>query len=186
MLDAVRFEPLVLRCGARESFEIAARVQALPSPVGRREQGHGDFFPDRRASPVVIVVERMREDVIAEVAAVALQFAVGQRFISAHERARDAAARAAFAQSVLHRLHLHVVPVGPERRENPAVVRHVAIPVGCALPDAHCRKMGRPQRGDVPLVDAVIGNPIQANLAARPRLHARPLDAKVEILRFAW
>jgi len=39
---------------------------------------------------VVVVVERMSEDVVAEVAAVALQFAVGQRFISAHELARDA------------------------------------------------------------------------------------------------
>src|SRR6266568_9681087 len=40
MLDAVGFEPLVLRCGAHESLEVAARMQALPAPVRRREEGH--------------------------------------------------------------------------------------------------------------------------------------------------
>ena len=185
VLDAVRFEPLVLRSGSDEAFEVAARVKALPSPVGGGEQGHGDFFPDRRATPVVVVVERMREDVVAEAAAVFLQLPIGQRLVAAYRLSSDPAARSALAQAVLHRLHLHVVPVGPERGENPAVVRHVAVPVSGAFPDAHRRKMGRLQRGDVPLVDAVVGDPVQADLAARPRLHARPLNAEVEILRFA-
>src|SRR6266852_8576635 len=66
VLYTVRFEPLFLRRGPSEAFEVAARAQALPSPVGGGEQGHGDPFPDRRATPVVIVVERMREDVVAE------------------------------------------------------------------------------------------------------------------------
>src|SRR5256885_16538416 len=127
----------------------------------------------------------MREDVIAEVAAVALQFAIAQSFVSAHEFARDTAARTALPEAVLYRLHLHVVPVGPERRENPAVMRHIAIPVGRALPDAHRREMRRLERTDVPLVAAVLGDPVQADLAARPGLHARPLDAEVEVLRLA-
>src|SRR2546425_2226418 len=115
VLDAVRFEPLVLRSGSDEAFEVAARVKALPSPVGGGEQGYGDFFPDRRATSVVIVVERMREDVAAEVAAVFLQLPIGQRLVAAYRLSGDPAARAALAQAVLHRLHLHVVPVGPER-----------------------------------------------------------------------
>src|SRR5690606_5905325 len=33
VLEAMAFEPLLLRCGAHEAFEIAARVQALSAPV---------------------------------------------------------------------------------------------------------------------------------------------------------
>src|SRR5947208_3618735 len=36
VLDAVDFEPLVFRRGAQEAFEIAARMQPLPAPVGGR------------------------------------------------------------------------------------------------------------------------------------------------------
>src|SRR5712671_2871228 len=102
MLDAVGFEPLVLRGGAHESLEVAAWMKALSAPVGGGEQRHGDFFPDRRAALVIGVVERVREDVIAEVAAVALQLLVGQRFVPAYPLAGDAAARTALAQAVLH------------------------------------------------------------------------------------
>ena len=109
---------------------------------------------------------------------------VGKRLVAAYQLARHARARAALAEAVLDRLHLHVVPVGEERGEDPAVVRHVAVPVGRAFPDAHRGKMGRLQRRDVPLVHAVVGDAVQPHLAARPRLHARPLDAVVEILRF--
>ena len=62
---------------------------------------------------------------------------------------------------------------------------HVAEPVGRALPDAHRRKVRRLQRGDVPLVDAVIGDAVEPDLAVRPRLRARPFDAVVEILGLA-
>src|SRR5882724_2516522 len=185
MLDTVGFEPFFLRSGAHESLEVAARMKALPAPVGGGEQGHGDFFPDRRAALVIAVVEWMREDVAAEVAAVALQLLVAQRFVPAYPRAGDAAARTALAQAVLHRLHLHVVPVCPEGGKNPSVVRHVAVPVGGAFPDAHRGQVRRLKRSDVPLVDAVIGNSVQADLAARPGLNARPFDAEVEVLRFA-
>src|SRR5262249_59527210 len=43
----------------------------------------------------------------------------------------------------------------------------------------------RLQRRDVPLIDTVIGNPVEPNLAVRPRLHASPFDAVVEILGLA-
>src|SRR6266436_3838417 len=97
MLDTVGFEPFFLRSGAHESLEVAARMKALPAPIGGGEQGHGDFFPDRRAALVIAVVERMREDVVAEIAAVFLQLPIGQGLVAAHPRAGDAAPRAALA-----------------------------------------------------------------------------------------
>ena len=64
-------------------------------------------------------------------------------------------------------------------------MRHVAIPVGGAFPDAHRGEMRRLERRDVPLIDAVIGNAVEPDLAVRPRLHAGPFDAVVEILGLA-
>src|SRR5258708_6551300 len=86
MLDTVGFEPFFLRSGAHESLEVAARVKALPAPVGGGEQGHGDFFPDRRASLVIAVLARMHAALLAEVAAVALQLLLAQRFVPAYPR----------------------------------------------------------------------------------------------------
>ena len=96
-----------------------------------------------------------------------------------------AAPAAALAGAVLHRLHLHVVPILPEGAENAAMMRHVAIPVGGAFPDAHGGEVRRLQRRDMPLVDAVVGDAVQADLAVGPRLHAGPFDAVVEIERLA-
>ena len=62
---------------------------------------------------------------------------------------------------------------------------HVAVPVGGALPDAHGGEVRRLQRRHVPLVDAVIGNAVEPDLAVRPRLHAGPFDAIVEVLGLA-
>src|SRR5258706_8292979 len=70
VLDAVRLEPLVRRRGPHEPFEIAARMQSLPAPVRRREERHGHLVPRRRACLVIIVVERMREDLVAQIAAI--------------------------------------------------------------------------------------------------------------------
>src|SRR5258708_37787092 len=38
MLDAMHFEPFLLRGGADKAFEIAARMQRLPRPIGRRPE----------------------------------------------------------------------------------------------------------------------------------------------------
>ena len=64
-------------------------------------------------------------------------------------------------------------------------MRHVAIPVGRAFPDAHRGEVRRLQRGDVPLVDAVIRDAVEPDLAVRPRLHAGPFDAVIEVLGLA-
>src|SRR6185436_10859963 len=105
---------------------------------------------------------------------------------SAHKFSVHTAAPAALAGAVLNRLDLHVVPVFPEGREHAAVMRHIAVPVGGTFPDAHGGKMRRLQRCDLPLVDAVIRNSVEPDFSVRPRLHACPLDAVVEIFRLAW
>ena len=64
-------------------------------------------------------------------------------------------------------------------------MRHVAVPVGRAFPDAHRREMRRLQRSDMPLVHRQVGNAIEADFTVRPGLHAGPFDAVVEVLGFA-
>ena len=134
---------------------------------------------------MIIIVQRMRQHLITEFTALRLQRFVGERLVAAHQRAVGAAAWSALAQTVLHRLHLHVVPVTPERREDAAVVRHIAVPVGGTFPHTHGGQMRRLERGDLPLIDAVVGNAIEPDLAAGPRLHPGPFDALVEISRLA-
>ena len=85
VFDSVRLEPLVLRGGAREAFEIAARMQALSAPVRRREQRHGDLVPLRRSRLVIIIVERMCTNVGAEIAAVLGKLFFAERFRPAHQ-----------------------------------------------------------------------------------------------------
>src|SRR5262245_24568096 len=96
-----------------------------------------------------------------------------------------ARALAALAGAVLHGLHLHVVPVLPERADNPAMVRHVAVPVGGAFPHAHGGEMGRLQACDMPLVDPVIRNTAKPDLAVRPGLHPSPFDTVVKVFGLA-
>src|SRR5580693_4178786 len=45
--------------------------------------------------------------------------------------------------------------------------------------------MRRLERRDMPLIDAVVRNAVEPDLAVRPRLHAGPFDALVEIFRLA-
>ena len=63
------------------------------------------------------------------------------------------------------------------RAEDAAVMRHVAVEVGGALPQADRGEMLGLQRGGLPLVLGVVGDAVQADLAVRPRLHAGPVDA---------
>src|ERR1700726_951037 len=121
----------------------------------------------------------MGDDIAAEIAAISGELRFRQRVRPAHPFAVHAAPLTALARTVLHGLDLHVVPVFPERAEDAAVMRHVAIPVGGALPDAHGGKMRRFARRDVPLIDAVIGNAVETDLAVRPGLHTGPFDAVV-------
>ena len=63
--------------------------------------------------------------------------------------------------------------------------RPVAVVVSGALPGDHRREVLRLERGDLPLVDGVVGDAVQADLAVRPLLAARPLDGESEVPGFA-
>src|SRR5215510_905665 len=156
VLDAMRFQPPLLGRGPHKPLEIAAWMQSLAAPVGGREQRRDDLVPLGRARLVVLVIEGMGYDFGAKVRAVFGEFSVWQRLGSAYQLAVNAAALAPLAGPVLHGLDLHVIPVLPKRRENAAVVRHVAIPVGSAFPDAHSGEVGRLQRSHVPLIDPIV------------------------------
>src|ERR1043165_7141035 len=95
VLDAMRFEPFVFRRSTRETFEIAARMQALSAPVRGREQRRRDLVPLRRARLVIVIVERMAADLAAEVAAVLRKLLLAQGLRAADELAVHARALAA-------------------------------------------------------------------------------------------
>jgi hypothetical protein len=135
---------------------------------------------------VILVVQRMGYDFGAKFGTVLGEVFIGQGLGPAYQFAVNAAALAPLAGAVLHGLDLHVVPVLPKRRENAAVMRHVPIPVGSAFPDAHRGEVGRLKRSHVPLIDPVVGDPVEADLAVGPGLHAGPFDAVVKILCLAW
>ena len=64
---AVDLEPLLLGRALGEAVEVAARMDALPAPVGAGEQGHRDLGEIGRARAVPGVVERMLLQLVVEV-----------------------------------------------------------------------------------------------------------------------
>src|SRR5450759_763225 len=73
VLDPVRLEPFVLRRRAHEALEVAARVQSLAAPVRGGQKGNSDLLPDRGARLVIRIIQRVRADVVAEIAAIAVE-----------------------------------------------------------------------------------------------------------------
>ena len=160
-------------------------MEPLSAPVRRREKRYGHFFPLRRTRLVIRIIERMGAYLVAEINAIRCELRVAQKVSSPHiscpvTRLR----RPSLAAAILHRLHLHVVPVLPERAQDAAMVRHVAVPVGSAFPDAHGGKMRWLQRCDVPLIDAIVGDAVETDLAGGPRLARSPLDTVIEVPAF--
>src|SRR3984957_18391583 len=68
--------------------------------------------------------------------------------------------------------------------EDAAVMRHVAIEIGGALPRTDRGEMLRLQRRGLPLILGIIGDSIQSDLATGPRLDAGPFHAGREVLCF--
>src|SRR5262249_28988928 len=132
-----------------------------------------------------LVIERVLERERAEVEAVGAQLLRGERRRAGDPLAVHSTAIAARADAVLHGFHLHVVPVLQEGAENAAVVAHVAVAVGPAVPDTDGGKVLGLKTRDLPLVHGVVGNAIDPDLAVRPRLLATPLDALGEVLGLA-
>src|SRR5688572_28399193 len=112
----------------------------------------------------------MGDDVLSEGTPVGTELLFSQLLVAADELSRVGIASPALTHAVLDGLHLHVVPIGPERRNNPTVMGHVPVPIGGALPDAQGSQVWGLQTGDVPLVDAVVGDAVQPDLAAGPGL----------------
>src|SRR6266571_3051611 len=140
---AVDFEPFLSGSRAHEAFEVAARMQSLPAPVRRREQRHLDLRKIGGALPVIRPVERARENLRPHVLPIFRELLRGQRFRTADELAGDAALRAALALAVLHRLHLHLLPVLAEAADDAAVAVAVAVAVAPAFPNADRREVRR-------------------------------------------
>jgi len=157
--------------------------QSLPAPVPGRQQRYLDLGPIRGSLTVVVVQVRVGEDTVAEVDPVRRELPVGQCVVPAHERAGHTAARTALAQPVLHHLDLLVVPVLPERRQDPAVVGGVAVEVAGTLPDADRVQVRWPAGGDEPLVHRVVGHPRQPDTRIGPLLHGSPLDTRAVVRR---
>ena len=63
-------------------------LQALPAPIGSGEKRHRHLVPLWRACLVVIVIERMGENVVTEIGAIGSEFGIGQGFVAADEIAR--------------------------------------------------------------------------------------------------
>src|SRR5262245_44819004 len=178
MFDAAHFEPFLLGCRVNETLEISARVQALSAPVCRGEEGRLHLGPIRHAGlPVGIGIELARDAILVEIAAIATELLFRERLGPRYPVAVHAALEAASAAAILHGVDLRPGPILHETAiEDSAMVRHVAIEIGGAFPNADCREMLRLQRRGLPLVLAVIRNSIETDLAVRPGLHARPPD----------
>src|SRR5258708_6040316 len=65
------------------------------------------------------------------------------------------------------------------------MMRHVAIPVCRAFPDAHGLQMGRLQRSHMPLVDGIVGDAVEAHITVAPSLDAGPFDALIKVAGLA-
>src|SRR6267154_2408722 len=182
---AVHFQPFLFRGRAREALEVAARVQALTAPVRRREERHGDPGKIGTALGVVRPPELARQERLPHVLAVLLQFRGRKRFRAAYRLASDAALRTALALPVLHRLHLHVLPVLAEAADDSAVARALTVGVVPAFPHADRREVRRLRGGGAPLVARVVRNPVHAHIAVAPALSRSPLDTQVEVAGLA-
>ena len=182
---AVHLQPFLLRAGAQEALEIAARMQPHAAPVGGREQRRLDVLEFRQPRLVVVVDQAVAQRVAVAIGAVLLQLVVGEVQRPGHRLAGDDALGAALADAVLHGGHLARIPARIEVAEDAAVAAKLAVVVRRALPDAQRGEVLRLERRRLPLVHRVIRDAVQADLAVRPRLHAGPVDAGRDVLRLA-
>jgi hypothetical protein len=114
VFQAMQFEPLARRVGLKIPLDVASQMQPLPAPVAAGEQRDGYPREVRDVLGVVTVEPRMTADLLAEVYSCFLQLGFGERLLPRDRLAGRGTARAVLAEAVLHRLYLHVVPVGPE------------------------------------------------------------------------
>ena len=184
MFDTMHFQPFVLGSRAQIALKITARMQALPTPVGRRQQWHGDFREIRGATGIEFIFQLVLDHIGIDITAVRAQFLVGQRVRTRYPIAIHTRAVTALAKPVLHCLDLHIIPVLQEGAVDAAVTDHVAVKICAPFPDAHSRQTAWLHRRHLPLVDRIIGNAAQAHFAVRPRLIGAPFHTGGKILGF--
>ena len=162
-------------------------MEALSAPVGGRQQRRLHLAPVGHARlPVLVGVELAGDAVLVEVAAILPEHLVRQGLGPRHPVAGHAALEPAGAAAVLHGIDLRLRPVLHEAAaEDAAVVRHVAVEIRGAFPGADGGQMLGLQRRRLPLVLGIVGDAVEADLAVRPGLHARPVDALRKILCLA-
>ncbi len=182
---AVHLQPFLFRAGAQIALEIAARMQPHAAPVRRRQQRRFDILEFRQARLVIVVDQAMLQRVLVACGAIFFQFVFRQCRRPRDRLAGHGAPVSALADAVLHGGHLARIPAREEIAEDAAVAAKLAVIIRRALPDAQRRKMLRPQRRRLPLVHRVVRDAVDADLAVRPRLHARPFDARGNVLRLA-
>src|SRR5207249_1721157 len=124
---AVHLEPLLLRAGGEEAFVVAARMQALPAPVGRGEQRRLDACEVNHAAAVVIIDQSPAQRLARRIGGVLRQLRGRERLRSRDRLAGDDAARTALADAVLHAQDLALVPAIDEAAEDAAVARELAV-----------------------------------------------------------
>ena len=132
-----------------------------------------------------VVVERMRVDLAGKIGTVVRQFRVGEGVRAGHQFTGVAVSQRARTQTVLHRGGGAAIPDVFHVAADAAVIGEVTIEISETLPRNHRRQMRRLQAGGVPLIDGVIRNSQQTDLAVAPSLRASPFDAGVHVLRFA-
>ncbi len=80
VLEAMDLEPLLFRRRTNETLKVATQVEALPAPIGGREQGYGNFGPIGHARlPIVGIVERIIVAVVVKVPAIGAKLLLAQR-----------------------------------------------------------------------------------------------------------
>jgi len=84
---------------------------------------------------------------------------------------------------MLYRLDLHVVPIFDEIAQDAAMVAEIAIEVRGPFPNANGSQVRGLLSGHLPLVHAVIGDPVEPYLAVGPALLPSPFDAVVHVTR---
>src|SRR5947207_15271452 len=116
-----------------------------------------------------LVVEGVGRDLLREIEAARLELLVAQGLRTRDELAVHGASGPALACAVLDADDLLREPEGGKPGWDAAVVGDLAVVVGRTFPRADGGEVRRLQRRDLPLVDRVIRDPGEADLAVRPR-----------------
>src|SRR5262249_61912566 len=133
------------------ALEVGAGLQSSAARVGSGKERYRGRRPIGRPLTVIRPIERTGEQLGPHFFAVARKLILGKRLGTADKFAGDAASRSTVALSMLHCLHLHVLPVFAEGTEDATVVSRVAIVVSPSFPHADRCKVRRPHCRRAPL-----------------------------------